>query len=193
MTKSILILAIVAAFVAGSITTGSMAYAAAGGTGDNLIVDALNRIATAISGINPNVNVSPTPVNVNVDPTPITINAPQGVKGDKGDKGDKGEQGDSGTSLVVKILPDSPCVLSTTTTIVSGWCPDGVKNSFSIFDEDLTQNSIVLMSTSNVSFGRANPCVPHNEYSNVVASQYIFIVCNEPVEEGRQLMYSIID
>jgi len=75
------------AFVAGSIMTGTMASAQKGGVGDNLIVDALNSIATAITGIDPNVTVDPTPVTVNVDPTPITINAPQGEKGDKGDPG----------------------------------------------------------------------------------------------------------
>ena len=80
-----MILAIVAAFVVGSIMTGTMASAQKGGAGDNLIADALNSITAAIMGI-------PDPT-VNVNPTPITINAPQGDKGDKGDQGIQGEQG----------------------------------------------------------------------------------------------------
>jgi len=61
------------------------------------IVSALQAIANAISGINPTVNVNPTPVTVNVNPTPITINAPQGEKGIQGVKGDKGDKGDTGS------------------------------------------------------------------------------------------------
>ena len=62
--KGIWIIIILLAIVAGSITTMTMASAQKGGVGDNLIVEALNNIATAISGINPNVNVDPTPVNI---------------------------------------------------------------------------------------------------------------------------------
>jgi len=88
MTSKTIIIGLVAiAFVAGSIMTGTIAEAKKEDKGDNLIVDALNNIATAISGINP---------NVTVDPTPITINAPQGEKGDKGETGADGAKGDQG-------------------------------------------------------------------------------------------------
>jgi len=95
------------AFVAGSILTGTMASAEKGGVGDNLIVDALNNIATAITGIEPNVTVDSTPVTVNVDPTPITINAPQGEKGDKGDTGAKGDKGDTGDFSTLNVYKNS--------------------------------------------------------------------------------------
>lgn len=104
MIKGIWVGLVAIAFVAGTIMTGTMAYAAQGGQGDNLIVDALNNIADAINGINPNVNVNPTPVEITnevVGPSDLTadvtipdgavqltVNAPQGPKGDKGDKGD---------------------------------------------------------------------------------------------------------
>ena len=132
-----MILAIAAAFVAGSIGTGTIAYAGDDDDdGGNAIVDALNQIAIAIQGIDPTVNVDPTPVNVNVDPTPVTlnvdptpvtlnvdptpvtINAPQGDKGDKGDKGDtgakgdKGDKGDPGTT-VLDVYPLSNDVFLT--------------------------------------------------------------------------------
>ena len=87
-SKTIMIGLVAIAFVAGSIMTGTMASAQKGGVGDNLIVDALNSIATAISGIEP---------TVNVDPTPITVNAPQGEQGIQGEQGTQGEQGPAGT------------------------------------------------------------------------------------------------
>ena len=99
MTRKILILAIVAAFVVGSITTTTMASAQGNAQGDNLIVDALNSIAAAISGIEPNVNVDPTPITntINVDPTPITVNAPQGPQGEQGPQGIPGLPGAEGS------------------------------------------------------------------------------------------------
>ena len=46
MTSKIILGAIVAvAFLAGTITTGAVAYAAAGGQGDNLIADAIDRLS----------------------------------------------------------------------------------------------------------------------------------------------------
>ena len=108
MTNKAIIAGLVAiAFVAGSIMTSSAIFAEKddGKKGDP-IVNALNNIATTISGIHPTVNVNPTPVavsvdptpvTVNVDPTPITINAPQGEKGIQGVKGDKGDKGDTGS------------------------------------------------------------------------------------------------
>jgi len=88
LTKVILILVIVVAFVAGTITTSSMNFAYADiGNPFTAIVKALNNIVTAIQGINPTVNVSP---------TPITINAAAGPQGPKGDKGDTGDSGPTG-------------------------------------------------------------------------------------------------
>ena len=110
MTKTITIGLVAIAFVAGSILTGTMAYAGGGDdNGGNAIVDALNQIAIAIQGIDPTVNVDPTPVNVNVDPTPITVNAPQGPQGEQGPQGipdlpgaegAMGPQGESFTQVV---------------------------------------------------------------------------------------------
>ena len=71
MTKTILILAIAAAFVAGASMTSLMSSNADAAKPDPIIA-ALDSIANAIRGINPTVNVNPTPVNV--DPTPITVN-----------------------------------------------------------------------------------------------------------------------
>ena len=86
MTKTIMILAIVAAFVGGTITTGAVAYAAAGGQGDNAIVDAINSLTVAVSGIEPTVTVD----------QPITVNAPAGPQGEQGIQGIQGEQGPGG-------------------------------------------------------------------------------------------------
>ena len=44
MTRTTLVLAVVGAFVLGSIATGTMTYAAPGGSGDSLIVAAINAL-----------------------------------------------------------------------------------------------------------------------------------------------------
>ncbi len=56
--KGIWAIAIAAAFVAGTITTGTVAYAASGGQGDSLIVIAINQLTAAVQGIEPTVNVN---------------------------------------------------------------------------------------------------------------------------------------
>ncbi len=71
MTRTTLVLAVVGAFVLGSIATGTVTYAAPGGSGDSLIVEAINALTTAVQGIEPTVNVDPTPITVNVDSEPI--------------------------------------------------------------------------------------------------------------------------
>ncbi len=58
MTRTTLVLAVVGAFVFGSIATGTMTYAAPGGSGDSLIVVAINALTTAVQGIEPTVNVN---------------------------------------------------------------------------------------------------------------------------------------
>ena len=73
-SKTIMIGLVAIAFVAGSVLTSAAVFADEDDDDGNLIVDALNSIATAISGIDPNVTVNPTPVEVTVD-NPITINA----------------------------------------------------------------------------------------------------------------------
>jgi len=106
MTKTIMILAITAAFVAGSIATGTLAFAG-GDDDDNLIIDALNNIAAAISGIEPNVTVD-TPITVEVPADSIQVDVvglqgpdgEQGPDGDKGETGDKGPTGDAGPASI---------------------------------------------------------------------------------------------
>ena len=89
-------IAIAGAFVIGILFTNPVVYGA--GTGDNLIVEALNQITSAIQGIEPTVTVD----------QPITINAPQGEQGPQGETGSQGEQGEqgetgpSGTELYTK-------------------------------------------------------------------------------------------
>ena len=78
MTKSITLAIAIAAFVVGTIVSGTVAYAQNNGQGDGPIIGALNGIAQAISDINPNVNVDPTPVNVQVI-------AEQGEQGPQGE------------------------------------------------------------------------------------------------------------
>jgi len=56
--KGIWVIAIAAAFIAGTITTGTVAYAASGGQGDSLIVIAINELTAAVLGIEPTVNVN---------------------------------------------------------------------------------------------------------------------------------------
>jgi len=56
--KGIWVIAIAAAFIAGTITTGTVAYAASGGQGDSLIVIAINDLTAAVLGIEPTVNVN---------------------------------------------------------------------------------------------------------------------------------------
>jgi len=70
--KTILVLAIAATFVAGTLVSGAGAF---GDKDDgNPIVSAINALTEAVQGINPTVNVDPTPVILNVDPTPINVN-----------------------------------------------------------------------------------------------------------------------
>ena len=104
-------IAIVVAFVVGSIVTGTTALAAP--PEEKALVLAiqvgLQAIVDAINGVNP---------TVNVDPTPITVNAPQGEKGDKGDKGatgDTGAKGDTGADGVIpKVYTNSGRAAGTT-------------------------------------------------------------------------------
>jgi len=84
MKKAILAIAIAGAFVIGVLFANPVVYGA--GTGDNLIVDALNQITSAIQGIEPTVTVD----------QPITINAPQGEQGPQGATGPAGETGPQG-------------------------------------------------------------------------------------------------
>ena len=77
MTKTIMMLAIAIAFVAGSIGTGTVSYAQQGGQGNSLIVDALNNIVSAISGIDPDVTVNVPPAEVQI----VGIEGPQGPQG----------------------------------------------------------------------------------------------------------------
>lgn len=188
MTKTIMILAIATAFVAGSIMIGTMADAQKDDVEKgNPIVDALNNIAAAISGIDPNVNVSPTPINVsptpitvNVDPTPITITAAQGDKGDKGDTGDQGPQGDQGPALTLYYIEES----STT----SGPFPskfvlcdpgDIVTGGGSATNSDLT----LLNDFPTEGFGSPGPGINNgwiNRYSNpglLTVSVTAFAIC----------------
>jgi len=203
MTNKTIMMGLVAlAFVAGSITTGSMAYAAAGGTGDNLIVDALNRIATAISGINPNVTVEPTAVNVNVDPTPITINAPagpQGIQGEKGDKGDIGPQGPagddgvSGTMIQVTNLLDGVCDVHG-----FGWCPDGLLTQFVIPDTRISKSSLIMYSmTDTFRFDDQLQCDVTHQYDagsfSYLPTGAFVLECSYPISDNARLNYSVIN
>ncbi len=76
MTKTIMILAIAAALVAGSIGTATLASAEKGGVGDNLIADAIDRLAAVMQN--------------------TATQGPQGDQGPKGDTGDEGDTGDQG-------------------------------------------------------------------------------------------------
>ncbi len=90
MNKGIWVGLVAIAFVAGSITTGTMAFAAPGGQGNDAIVQALQNIANAISRINPTVNNQ-----VTVPEDSITVQV-EGLKGETGDKGPTGDQGPPG-------------------------------------------------------------------------------------------------
>ena len=105
-------MAIVAAFVTGTLVSGGIALA----DGDAItkltkecskdpkkdgkikahceLLNLVGGLQTQIDDIEP--SSGDTVIEVNVDPTPITINAPQGEKGDKGDTGAKGETGSQG-------------------------------------------------------------------------------------------------
>jgi len=71
--KGIWVIAIAAAFIAGTITTGTVAYAASGGQGDSLIVIAINQLTAAVQGIEPTVNVN-SEATKNVVRTSSTMN-----------------------------------------------------------------------------------------------------------------------
>jgi len=86
--KGIWVLAVVLAFVAGSILTGTMASAQKDGVGDNLIVTALNNIADAINGITPTQTV-----------TVQSLEGPEGPEGPEGEQGPEGETGPAGPSI----------------------------------------------------------------------------------------------
>jgi len=72
--KTILVLAIAVAFVAGTLVSGVGAFADKHDDKGNPIVNAINALTQAVQEINPTVNVDPTPVTLNVDPTPVTLN-----------------------------------------------------------------------------------------------------------------------
>ena len=86
MKKAILGIAIAGAFLIGVLSANPVVYGA--GQGDNLIVEALNQITSAMQGIEPTVTVD----------QPITINAPQGEQGPQGETGPQGPAGPQGES-----------------------------------------------------------------------------------------------
>jgi len=90
ISKTIIAGLVAIAFVAGSIMTEAAVFAEKEPKPDKNagIIAALTAIADAITGIEP---------DVTVEPTPITINAPQGEKGDKGETGSTGATGSVGT------------------------------------------------------------------------------------------------
>lgn len=94
MNKGIWAGLVAIAFVAGSITTGTMAYAAAGGQGDNLIIDAINNLAAVIQGKELEADVT---AEVTIPDGAIIVNAPAGPPGPAGPQGPPGEQGPPGT------------------------------------------------------------------------------------------------
>jgi len=109
MTNKIIIMAIVAAFVTGTLVSGGIAMA----DGDAItkltkecskdpkkddkikahceLLNLVGGLQTQIDDIEP--SSGDTVIEVNVDPTPITINAPQGDKGDTGEQGIQGIPG----------------------------------------------------------------------------------------------------
>lgn len=88
MNKTTWTALVIVAFVAGTMVTGTVAFAAEDDKKGNPIVNALNNIANAINGIDPNVQVNPT---VNVPPAQVQV---VGVEGPPGPAGPQGEQGE---------------------------------------------------------------------------------------------------
>ena len=118
MTSKIMLGAIVAiAFVAGTITTGAAAYAAAGGTGDNLIADAIDRL-TAVMADN-------------------TIVGPQGDQGPQGIQGPQGEPGDLSQLSKYEASAEFEATTTIQTAVVK--CDDGdiaVSGGWRLVDPD---------------------------------------------------------
>jgi hypothetical protein len=92
MNKTILILAIAAAFVAGTITTTALVYAH-GGDG-SLIHACASKSTGALRYVAPHVTCKSG--ENSVDWPQIALPGPQGIQGDQGDKGDTGEKGETG-------------------------------------------------------------------------------------------------
>lgn len=103
MNKTTWTALVAVAFVAGSLVTGSVAFADDDKKG-NPIVNALNNIANAINGIEPSVEVNPT---VNVPPAEVQVvgvegpSGPPGPQGPQGEVGAKGEPGEIKTPIRV--------------------------------------------------------------------------------------------
>lgn len=85
---------VIVAFVAGTMVTGTVAFAADDDKKGNPIVNALNNIANAINGIDPTVNVPPAEIQVvGVEGSP----GPPGPQGLQGEQGPPGPPGSGGT------------------------------------------------------------------------------------------------
>ena len=93
MTKTILILAIVAAFVAGTIATTGLVYAHGGDI--NLIHACVSKKLGIIRIVDPSSTC--TKFENPLDWSVVGVQGPQGEKGDKGDVGDAGLTGPPGT------------------------------------------------------------------------------------------------
>jgi hypothetical protein len=79
VTKTILILAITAAFVAGMLVSAPQVFApSANSQGESLVSSAIDRLTEVMQN--------------------TATQGPQGIQGEKGDKGDKGDQGDPGSA-----------------------------------------------------------------------------------------------
>jgi len=175
MTKSMTILAITVAFVAGSIISGVIAFADKDDGKGNLIVNAINALTDAIQGIETTVNVDTTPITVNVEPTPIIINAQQGPTGPSGPQGPPGE------SSITKIIHLEPIVCGSSEVIGSvlvniGWCPDKdfPNKRYFIEDVDVTENSVIVVTLdSALNFG------PSCKVMQLISDEGFLLRCND--------------
>lgn len=103
MIKGIWAIIVASAFVAGTMTTGTVAYAAAGGQGTDAIVEALNNIAAAITGVEPDVTIPEDAIQVDV----VGVQGPTGEQGPPGEQGLPGEQGPQGLPGGVTVYTNS--------------------------------------------------------------------------------------
>ena len=135
MTKTIMILAIAAAFVAGSIATGTIAFADGEDELSSLLCDA----GKAMTGI----------VFGDDDDGSTQIFCAELLEGPAGPAG-------QGTTFIKKSVPNQPCVLQGAALV--GWCPDGSKKLFLIRDSTLISAKAVTISLQHNNIATPPAC-----------------------------------
>jgi len=159
-------IAIAAAFVAGSLVTGSMAFADKGDK-NNPVAQAIDRLTAVMQ-----------------ETTTQGPEGPQGETGPQGEQGPTGPEGLPGFSSIIKTIPDCNCNPRT------GWSPPSSGNV--VTDSDVTVDSFIAIMVKN---SDESVCtVSKGSFASVPLNDNQFVVqCAQLPGDGAELTYMIVN